>query len=119
MKSFFLLATLIAGLASCRDPSDWYPCGMVELAAHYELESLGTKSLYATVKISNTGGSVISRSTFGLRATTDFSPYYTTLVSEVRILPGMAIWTTVVIPYAATAETLSEGGLSVENGFFE
>ena len=53
MKSFFLLATLIAGLASCRDPSDWYPCGMVELAAHYELESLGTKSLYATVKISN------------------------------------------------------------------
>lgn len=110
---------LIQALVSCRNLADWYPSGMVELATHYELESLGTKSLFATVRISNTGGSVISRSTFGLRATTDFSSYYTTLVSEVRILPGKAIWTTLVIPYAGPDEVLSEGGLTVENGFFE
>ncbi len=119
MKSLILLAILVAGLVSCRDPTDWYPSGAVELVAHYELESDGTNSLNATVKISNTGGSVISRSTFGLRATTDFSCYHTTVVSEVRILPGMAIWTTLAIPYANLDEFLVEDGLSVENGFFE
>jgi hypothetical protein len=119
MKHVMLVVILVAVLVSCNQPSDWYPCGTVELAAHYELESDGTKSLYATVKISNIGDSVISRSTFGLSATTDFSCYHTTVVSEVRILPGMAIWTTVAITYAGLDEGLAEGGLSVENGFFE
>ncbi|OHD76045.1 MAG: hypothetical protein A3J97_05800 [Spirochaetes bacterium RIFOXYC1_FULL_54_7] len=119
MKCLVLLAILVSGLGSCHDPTDWYPCGTVELAGHYELESLGTKSLYATILISNTGGSVISRSTFGLSAITDFSCYYNTVVSEVRILPGMAIWTTLTIPYANPDEFLLEDGLVVENGFFE
>jgi len=114
-----LLVLLVSALGSCRHPLDWYPRGTVELAGHYELESLGTKSLYATVQISNTGGSVISRSTFGLRVTTDFSCYYNTVVSELRILPGMAIWTTLIIPYAGTDEFLQEDGLAVEYGFFE
>ena len=114
-----LLAVLVTCLGSCSDPSDWYPCGRVELAGYYELESLDGKSLYATVQISNTGGSVISRSTFGLKATTDFSCYYNTVVSEVRILPGMGIWTTLEIPYAGVDEFLLEDGLAVENGFFE
>ncbi|MFH2113425.1 MAG: hypothetical protein ABIJ86_02815 [Spirochaetota bacterium] len=120
MKSGLVpLALLITLLGACRDPSDWYPCGMVELAGSYELESDGTKSLYATVRISNTGGSVISHSTFGLSASTDFSCYYNTVVSEVRILPGMAIWTTLAIPYANPEEYLLQDGLLVENGFFE
>lgn len=114
-----LLAVLIIGLGSCRDPSDWYPRGTVEVAGYYELEGLDTKSLYATVQISNTGGSVISRSTFGLKATTDFSCYYNTVVSEIRILPGMGIWTTLEIPYAGVDEFLLEDGLAVEYGFFE
>ncbi|MDX9959126.1 MAG: hypothetical protein RBT68_11850, partial [Spirochaetia bacterium] len=114
-----ILVVLFAVMSSCRDPSDWYPCGTVELAGHYELESLGTKSLYATVRISNTGGSVISRSTIGLRATTDSGCYYATVVREMRILPGTAIWTTLTIPYASPAELLIEGGLVVQQGFFE
>jgi hypothetical protein len=118
-STLLLLAIVVASLGSCGDPSEWYPSGTVELAGYYELESLGTKSLYATVQISNTGGSVISRSTFGLRVTTDFSCYYNTVVSELRILPGMAIWTTLVIPYASPDEFLQEGGLAVEYGFFE
>jgi hypothetical protein len=119
ISALVLLSLLVAGLGSCHNPAEWYPCGTVELAGHYELESPGTKSLYATVRISNTGGSVISRSTFGLSATTDFSCYYNTVVSETRILPGMAIWTTLVIPYAGTDEYLLDDGLLVENGFFE
>lgn len=114
-----LMAVLIASLGSCRDPSDWYPSGTVEVAGYYELESLDAKSLYATVQISNTGGSVIGRSTFGLKATTDFSCYYNTVVSEIRILPGMRIWTTLEIPYAGVDEFLLEDGLAVEYGFFE
>jgi hypothetical protein len=114
-----LMGMLVAGMVSCRDPSDWYPCGTVELAGHYELESLGTKSLYATVRISNTGGSVISRSTIGLRATTDSGCYHTSAVSEMRILPGKAIWTTLTIPYAGLAEVLIEDGLVVQQGYFE
>jgi hypothetical protein len=118
-SGLLLLVVLVSALGSCRQPSDWYPRGTVELAGHYELESFGTKALYATVQISNTGGAVISRSTFGLRATTDFSCYYNTVVSELRILPGMAIWTTLVIPYASPDESLQEDGLAVEYGFFE
>jgi hypothetical protein len=114
-----LLVLLASVMGSCRDPSDWYPCGTVGLAGHYELESLGTRSLYATVRISNTGGSVISRSTFGLSATTDSSCYYSTVVSEVRILPGMSIWTTLAIPYAGLDEYLLDDGLAVESWFFE
>jgi hypothetical protein len=40
-------------------------------------------------------------------------------VSELRILPGTAIWTTLSIPYASLEEVLVEEGLIVEQGFFE
>jgi len=119
VPGLILLSMLAAVLCSCRDPSDWYPCGTVELAGHYEFEADGTKSLYATVLISNTGGSVISRSTFGLSAATDSRCYYSTVVSEVRILPGMAIWTTLTMPYAGLDESLAQDGLAVRYGFFE
>jgi hypothetical protein len=114
-----LLALVILGLGSCRDPADWYPSGTIELAGHYEFESAGIKALYATVLISNTGGSVISRSTFGLSARTNARSYQTTVVSETRILPGASIWAAAALPYASLAETLASGGISVGHEFFE
>jgi len=114
-----LLALIIPGLGSCRSPSDYYPGGTVELAGHYEFESAGIKTLYATVLISNTGASVISRSTFGLSATTNTRCYHNTLVSELRILPGRSIWTTLALNYSSLTETLLADGLTVEHSFFE
>lgn len=114
-----LVFLMLLFLGACRLPDDWYPLGTVDIAGYYELESPGTKTLVATVRIGNTGASVISRSTFGLRASTDIRCYYSTVVSETRILPGAAIWTSLLIPYADPVEYLIEDGLAVESGFFE
>ena len=119
LPAFMLLVLLAVVMNSCPNPADWYPSGTITLAGYYEFESAGTKSVYATVLISNTGGSVISRSTFGVSAITDGGRYYSTAVSDIRILPNEAIWTTVALEYANPLECLIEYGVSILHGFFE
>ena len=115
--ALFMLAAI--SMASCANPTGWYPSGTASVAGSYEHDDGVVRSLIVTATIENTGTSAISRSTFTITATTGARTYWKTVTSETRVLPGAKIKVTSAIAYADAVETLLAGQLSTGDAFFE
>ena len=113
-----LLALLTLSSLACTPASSWYPAGSASLADHYELTEAGSRQLVVITHLANTGASAINRSTFTIHAQTADYDYYKTVTSDLRIVPGAAVYVTASIVYNGELETGLVAPLVVE-AFFE
>jgi len=116
-----MITAFVALGASCNrgSPSDWYPSGQATVVSHYEATEGGARTCLVTLKIENTGLSKIAKSTVSLPVLTDKKTYLKTLVSNMAILPGKAVYETAAVAYAEAAETTAIAKITIAGEFYE
>ena len=113
-----LAAVVVLFAVSCSDdPSSWYPSGAATIASFQEIPDSGACEI--TLKIANAGKSTINSYTVSIAAVTDVRTYYRTISGGLAVLPGRSVYAEIQIVYASSTESLTTGGLSVVDAFFQ
>ena len=119
LRVILAAAVIAIQVTSCGYDETWYPSGSVFIEAYREVESGGTKFCNIFYHIENIGNSKISISLLSVKVVTTEGVYYTTLLNDVPILPGMRIFGSLTLTYFSTTEVTSDEEITVVDYSFE
>lgn len=115
----FGLSLACALLACVPDPAEWFPSGEAVIMGFREREDSGTKYGRLSLRLDNTGRSIIRASTVSVSLGTGARRYFRTLTDTRSILPGGMIFIELSLAYDDVSESALEGEPRMENSFFE
>lgn len=122
MKIKILIITFLGLIISCYNDNDWFPKGNVDILSinksNYE-DNINKSYGIVTLRISNSGLSIISKSTFTIEIKTDENTYWKSSVNELRILPGESITTITEFDIINNTEIVDKENIVITSSFFE
>lgn len=127
IKKIIVITSVLMMFLSCDTGANWYPAGKVELTSYRIDEEFGEKSCVIFYKITNSGLSRISLSTFSMEITTLSSEdntseyhYYSSVADKTTILPQKSVYGSFVLNFFDEGEVISsKEKIAITDAFFE